>query len=156
MTHYLTLSSLTCTFGWSEYHTPAQDWEVTRNFHHSIRLDQWNLGRLTIQITVNPRSVVLDFLSQPFRDIWWIQIVVMHFLLHVHGLYLALCGIPILTLPIMLREGGEGLPLDHLRRIDLAQVIFSLSEGLPRLTLISLKLVVAGFLCELPDAALFF
>jgi hypothetical protein len=54
------------------------------------------------------------------------------------------------------KRGGEGLPLDHLRRIDLAQVIFSLSEGLPRLTLISLKLVVAGLLCELPDAALFF
>jgi hypothetical protein len=52
--------------------------------------------------------------------------------------------------------GKEGLPLKHFGRIDLAHGIFNLTEGLPRLALISLKVVVAGFLCELPDAALFF
>ena len=80
----------------------------------------------------------------------------MHFLPHKHGLYLAFCDIPILALPIILREALESLPLEDLRRINLAHGIFNLTEGLPRLALISLKVVVAGFLCELPDAALFF
>lgn len=79
----------------------------------------------------------------------------MHILPHEHGLYVILPGIPVLTLPIKLKVCEGGLPLDFWW-VDLAQGIFNLSKGLPRLILISFKLMEAVFLGELPDAALFF
>ena len=36
----------------------------------------------------------------------------MHFLPHEHGLYLAFCDIPILTLPILLRDGERGVTFE--------------------------------------------